>query len=151
MALPNLKRPFPAKSISDDFDDHVKRGSANPGTDYAVAYGADVPAVADGVVEMVKRVNSGAAGRLVVIRHTGGWRTEYLHLSAVRVNAGQKVKQGQIIGDVGGSGFGSNKHYGAHLHLTLSEGKTPLNRKGNIDFEKALKAQQAKASAVTSS
>lgn len=143
--MTNWKRPFPAKSISDDFADHVKRGSANPGTDYAVAYGSDVPAVADGTVELVKRSNSGAAGRVVIIRHSGGWRTEYLHLSAVRVKPGQKVKQGQIIADVGGSGFGKDRHYGAHLHLTLSSGNTPLARKGNVDFEKELQAQTAKA------
>lgn len=151
MALPNLKRPFAAKTISDDFADHVKRGSVNPGTDYAVAYGSDVAAVANGVVEIVKRTTSGAAGRYIVLRHSGGWRTEYLHLSGVRVKPGQQVKQGQIIGDVGGSGFGKDRHYGTHLHLTLSSGNTPLSRKGNIDFEKALQEQQAKVSAATSS
>lgn len=151
MTMPNLKRPFPAKTITDDFDEHVKRGSANPGTDYGVAYGSDVPAVADGVVELVKRTNSGAAGRVVIIRHGGGWRSEYLHLSAIRCKPGQKVTQGQIVADSGASGFGKDKHYGAHLHVTLSAGKTPLAKKGNVDFEKALKAQAPKVSAVTSS
>lgn len=143
MAMPNFIRPFPVKTISDDFDDHVKRGSVNPGTDYAVGWGANVNAVADGVVELVKRTNSGAAGRVVILRHSGGWRTEYLHLANIRVSAGQKIKQGQCIGEAGGSGYGKDRHYGNHLHLTLSSGNTPLTKKGNVDFEKALKAQQA--------
>lgn len=151
MATPNFIRPFPAKLITDDFDDHVKRGSANPGTDYAAGAGANVNAVADGVVELVKRTTSGAAGRVVILRHAGGWRTEYLHLSTIRVKPGQVIKQGQCVGEVGGSGFGKERHYGTHLHLTLSAGNTPLAKKGNVDFEKVLKEQAAKASAATSS
>lgn len=143
MAMPNFIRPFPAKNITDDFDDHVKRGSANPGTDYAAAKGANVNAVADGVIELVRRTPTGSGGRIVIIAHSGGWHTEYLHLSTIRVKPGQKVKQGQCIGEVGGSGHGKENYYGYHLHLTLSSGKTALTKKGNVDFEKALKAQQA--------
>jgi murein DD-endopeptidase len=141
--MPNWKRPFPVKSITDSFDDHKNRarGSKNPGTDYAAARGANVIATADGVVEMVKNTISGAAGRVIIVKHSGGWRTEYLHLSQIRVKVGQPVKQGHHIGDVGGSGNGSEKFYGYHLHLTLSKGNTPLSGRGNVDFEKAVSAQ----------
>lgn len=150
MSMPKLKRPFPAKTITHDFDRHKNRGYANknPGTDYAAPKGADVISVADGVVEMVKRTTSGAAGRVIIVRHIGGWRSEYLHLSAIRVKPGQRVKQGQHIGDVGGSGNNSERAYGYHLHLTFSKGNTPLSGRGNVDFEKALKAQQVKVSAA---
>jgi murein DD-endopeptidase MepM/ murein hydrolase activator NlpD len=127
--------PFATSTITDDFDKHVARNSANPGTDYAVKFGTPVPVVADGVVTAIKATRSGAAGRFVIVNH-GDVQTEYLHLSAIRVKPGQKVTQGTIIGASGGSGFGKEKHYGAHLHLTASRGGSPLNRKGNFDFEK---------------
>jgi murein DD-endopeptidase MepM/ murein hydrolase activator NlpD len=127
--------PFAKSTITDDFDKHVARNSANPGTDYAVKFGTPVPVVADGVVTAIKATMSGAAGRFVIVNH-GDVQTEYLHLSAIRVKPGQKVTQGTIIGASGGSGFGKEKHYGAHLHLTASRGGSPLNRKGNFDFEK---------------
>lgn len=138
---PNFVRPFPAKSITDDFNDHKARGSVNPGTDYGVKSGSVVGAVADGVVVLVKNTTSGAAGRVVIVDHGGGWSSEYLHLSKVLVKAGAHVKQSQPIAQSGASGFGKEHHYGAHLHLTLNKGGRKLAAAGNLDFEKVVKAQ----------
>jgi murein DD-endopeptidase MepM/ murein hydrolase activator NlpD len=127
--------PFETKTITDDFAKHVARNSANPGTDYAVKAGTPLPAVADGVVTAIKTSMSGAAGRFIIVDTGGGVQIEYLHLATIKVKAGQKVSQGAIIGATGGSGFGRENHYGAHLHLTATRGGAPLTRKGNFDFE----------------
>lgn len=141
MTMPKIARPFPAKSITDTFSEHKKRGSVNPGTDYAVKSGSKCPVVADGVVVQVKTSLTGAAGRFVRVDHGNGWHSEYLHLSKVLVKVGQRVKRGDTIALTGASGNGSEKGYGAHLHLTWEKGGRALSAKGNRDFEADLSAQ----------
>src|SRR5439155_25681499 len=53
------------------------------GVDYKAPAGAPVIAVADGVV--MEAGMSGGAGRLVHLRHSNGFESEYLHLSAIAV------------------------------------------------------------------
>ncbi|MFQ5342200.1 MAG: peptidoglycan DD-metalloendopeptidase family protein [Anaerolineae bacterium] len=63
-------------------------------------------------------------GRLVVIQHARTWRgqpvfTLYGHLSKVRVEVGQPVQAGQIIGEVGAAGIA----LGPHLHMEVRVGE----------------------------
>lgn len=141
MSQPFFTRPFPVKTITDDFNEHKARGSVNPGTDYGVKSGSVVGSCADGVVVLVKNTTSGAAGRVVIVDHGSGWSTEYLHLSKVLVKPGQVVKSGTPIGKSGASGFGKEHHYGAHVHVTLNKGGRKLAAAGNLDLEKVIKAQ----------
>jgi peptidoglycan hydrolase-like protein with peptidoglycan-binding domain len=64
-----------------------------------------------------------------------GHNADYLHLSRIDVVAGQEVKQGQVIGLVGGSGLGKENGYGPHLHLSFRVGGKPTMGAGNIDYE----------------
>jgi murein DD-endopeptidase MepM/ murein hydrolase activator NlpD len=82
--------------------------SAHPAIDYRAAYGEKVLAVAGGRVTFA--AFSGNSGRLVRIRHDGGYETMYLHLSGFKVKAGQRVEQGQVIGYVGNSGRVTGTH-----------------------------------------
>lgn len=81
---------------------------AHLGVDYRAATGAPVVAVADGVVVSAGR-NRGA-GRLIHLRHANGLETQYLHLSAQKVRAGQRVRQGDVIGLVGATGLVTGPH-----------------------------------------
>ena len=81
---------------------------AHLGVDYRAPAGAPVVAVADGVV--VSAGMSGGAGRMVHLRHANGFETEYLHLSAIAVRAGTRVRQGELIGKVGSSGLATGPH-----------------------------------------
>jgi len=81
---------------------------AHLGIDYRAPTGAPVVAVADGVV--VEAGMSGGAGRLVHLRHPNHLESEYLHLSAIVVHAGQHVHQGDLIGRVGSSGLATGPH-----------------------------------------
>lgn len=109
-------------TITDDFKDHVKRGSVNPGLDYAVERGRIIRAISAGTVEVADTDNGGAGGRMVVIDHGGTVTSESLHLSVVSVKRGQVVKAGDPIGLAGGSGFGKEDHYGVHLHIAIKVG-----------------------------
>jgi murein DD-endopeptidase len=133
-------RPVEGK-ITDSFDGHRGRTnppSRNPGTDYAVPMDTPVKAIADGIVSGTVQTISGAGGRMIFLSFPSGHNADYLHLSKILVQKGQSVKQGEVIGYSGGSGFGSNTAYGAHLHLSFRMGGQPTMGTGNLDFEKML-------------
>jgi murein DD-endopeptidase MepM/ murein hydrolase activator NlpD len=93
------------------------------GIDYAAPSGTPVSAVADGTVVFAGW--KGGNGRLLVIRHGGGYETTYGHLSgyARGVRAGRRVSQGDLVAYVGSSGLSS----GPHLDFRLKQNGKPLN------------------------
>lgn len=56
-----------------------------------------------------------AYGNYVVINHGDGTATLYAHMSSLATFTGASVKQGQVIGYVGSSGYST----GAHLHFEI--------------------------------
>lgn len=70
-------------------------------------------------------------GNVIVIDHGNGETTLYAHLSSFKVSAGQKVNQGQVIGNVGNTGNVSGRT-GMHLHYEQKVG----NNKVNPNFKK---------------
>ena len=58
----------------------------------------------------------GPGGLFVRIVHDGGVRSGYFHLNSFRVEAGQTVRAGEIIGTVGRTGV---KASGSHLHFEV--------------------------------
>lgn len=98
-----------------------KAGSAwskgyHTGVDFAVPTGTSVKAVAAGKV--VTSGWGGSFGYQVVIRHADGRYTQYAHLSAISVKAGQSVGGGQRIGRSGSTGNST----GPHLHFEVRTG-----------------------------
>lgn len=94
---------------------------AHLGVDYAAPVGAPVVAVSNGVVTQAGF--AGDAGRLVVIRHSGGYESMYMHLSSIAVRAGQHVSQGETIARVGSSGLST----GPHLDYRLRKNAAYVN------------------------
>ena len=56
-------------------------------------------------------------GRLVVVDHGLGLYTLYFHLDEARVEIGQRVVRGQLLGTVGSTGraTGPHLHFGAQV------------------------------------
>ncbi len=81
------------------------------GVDYAAPTGTPVATVGDGVVESAGWQNG--YGNVVVVRHNASYTTVYGHLSRIQVKRGQSVSQGQLIGNVGSTGWST----GPHLHF----------------------------------
>lgn len=76
-------------------------------------YGDPIWAARDGVVTFADY--SGTYGLIVIIDHGDGTETRYAHCSAVKVEVGEYVEQGQIIGNIGDTGYVT----GAHLHFEI--------------------------------
>ena len=87
-------------------------GGRHRGIDVAAPAGAPVVAAAGGVVTFAGAV--GSSGRTVAVR-AGGFDTSYLHLSAISVRRGQRVRAGARLGSVGTSGRRSAAR--PHLHF----------------------------------
>ena len=104
---------------------HPILGGRRPhlGVDYGAPTGTPVIAVATGTVVSAGR--SGGSGNMVRLRHTNGYETYYLHLSAFApgIRRGTRVTQGQVIGRVGSTGLST----GPHLDYRIRKNGTFVN------------------------
>lgn len=87
------------------------------GTDIAAPEGTPILAAAAGTVTIANGIDSwgGSYGYHIKIDHGGGIETLYAHCSAICVQVGQQVEQGEVIGFVGRTG----KATGDHLHFEV--------------------------------
>ncbi len=90
------------------------------GVDIAAPANTPIKAAADGeVINADTLAHQDGFGNRVLIKHPDGKASLYAHMIApASVKVGDKVKKGQVIGKVGGTGKKQNS-YGAHLHFTL--------------------------------
>ncbi len=87
--------------------------SRHLGTDFGVPIGTPVHAVNHGTVLLARQLFF--EGNCVVIDHGQGLMSLYLHLAEFRVEEGDEVAPGQLIGLSGGTGRAT----GPHLHLSI--------------------------------
>ena len=116
-----LRAPVNFKYISSNFNPrrlHPVTGKIRPhnGIDYVAPVGTPIMAAGSGSV--VAAGYNQFNGNYVFIKHAGNYVTKYLHLSKRTVNKGQRVKQGQTIGLLGGTG----RVTGPHLHYEFVVG-----------------------------
>jgi murein DD-endopeptidase MepM/ murein hydrolase activator NlpD len=123
-----LKAPLKFSRISSGFSyarrhPVTRRVQPHTGIDYAAPKGTPVMSIGDGVVTSMKY--EGAGGNTIRIRHNSVYSTAYLHLSgyAKGLKAGQRVRQGQVIGYVGSTG----RSTGPHLDFRVWKNGSPIN------------------------
>jgi murein DD-endopeptidase MepM/ murein hydrolase activator NlpD len=108
-------------------------GRLHAGIDLAAGMGSPVRAAAAGVV-LSARSESGY-GKVVRVRHPDGTVTVYAHMSAPLVDAGERVRAGDLVGREGNTG----RSTGPHLHFEVRVNGTPVNplswlRKRGVDI-----------------
>ena len=86
--------------------------SPHAGIDFAAPVGAKIQATNDGIVAFTDE-DFYFEGKIILIDHGQGLFSIYVHLSKISVTKGQKIKKGDIIGEVGQTGRAA----GAHLHF----------------------------------
>ncbi len=95
------------------------------GVDIAAEAGTEVVAAADG--EVYTTYEDEALGYTVVIRHEGGYTTHYASLGEdLRVQAGDTVKMGQVIGTVGETALVETV-LGPHVHFSVTHQDKPMD------------------------
>ena len=128
-------------------------GTRDPhhGVEIGKDYGAPVQAAADGVVVFAGPDKAAVYspwqnfyGNMVVIHHADNLFTLYAHLSKIDVEAGQTVKMGEKIGEIGQSGAAT----GSHLHFEVRRGEVE-NYLSTVNPELWLVASRTEYGAVS--
>jgi murein DD-endopeptidase MepM/ murein hydrolase activator NlpD len=92
------------------------------GVDLANRVGTTVKATMSGTVVVIGDQSLGY-GNYIVIRHDRGFQSRYGHLNKIIVRNGQRISQGQKIGEMGNSG----RSTGSHLHFSLYKNNVPVD------------------------
>lgn len=123
-----LKAPLKYSRISSGytnarFHPTQERTMPHRAIDYAAPLGTPILAVGDGVVTMAQYY--GGYGNYIDIRHNSTYETQYAHLSryAAGITPGAHVKQGDVIGYVGSTGWST----GPHLHYQIRKNGSLVN------------------------
>ncbi|MGV1034336.1 MAG: M23 family metallopeptidase [Microbacteriaceae bacterium] len=108
--------------MSDQYGSTSGRSSAHHGQDFNPGIGAPIQSIADGVVTYVED-GEGDLGVHMMITHTINGQTitsVYAHMihGSMRFQVGDRVKVGQVIGNVGSTGYST----GPHLHFEIRLG-----------------------------
>jgi murein DD-endopeptidase MepM/ murein hydrolase activator NlpD len=120
-----IANPSPGHSISSTFgvrkDPILGTPAMHSGMDFRAPMGSDARVTAAGTV--ISAGWNGGYGRMVEVRHEGGFTTRYGHLSKILVKEGQELSAGDTIGKVGSSG----RSTGPHLHYEVRRNGDALN------------------------
>lgn len=123
-----LRAPVSFSRISSNFNlrrKHPLFKTTRPhrGIDYAAPRGTPIMAAGDGrITEIGKKTGN---GNYIVLQHGEQFVTKYLHMSkfARNMTKGKRVKQGDVIGHVGSTGYAT----GPHLHYEFLVNGTHRN------------------------
>lgn len=119
-----LKSPLEFSRISSGFSMRVHPISGqwkqHKGVDFAAATGTPIRASADGTVDTIG--GQSGYGNMITIKHWANYTTAYAHMSrfAPGIHRGSKVRQGDVIGYVGSTGWAT----GPHLHYEFRVNNT---------------------------
>ena len=100
----------------------VSKKRPHLGLDLAGAKNSPIYAAHEGTVLYAGKGYKGY-GKVVILEGPNSFATIYGHMTRFQVRAGQKLKQGQIIGAMGRTGHAT----GVHLHFELLREKTPVD------------------------
>ncbi|WP_309499286.1 M23 family metallopeptidase [Sulfurovum sp.] len=93
----------------------LKKYRPHLGTDFRAKRGTPLLAVNKGTVSFAGYMSG--YGKVVKIKHAGGYESLYAHQSRIRAKRGQRITKGDIIGYVGSTGQST----GPHLHFGLTK------------------------------
>jgi len=123
VVAPAFGLPVHGYYLSARFDERGSHwgGGRHTGLDFVVPSGTPVHVVEAGRV--AEAGWAGPYGRSVVVTHADGTQTRYAHMSSIGVEVGERVAVGATLGRSGATGNVT----GAHLHLEVIVGGTPID------------------------
>jgi len=120
----------------------LKRYRPHLGVDIGAKRGTNIYATHSGKVIYAGWM--GGYGKVVKIKHSGGFVSLYAHQSRLAVKKGQYVKRGQVIGHVGSTG----RSTAPHLHFGLYKNAKAVNPMQYIE-KKALGEKRIEIKKIT--
>lgn len=108
-----IKKGWMSSRYGKRTDPFTGRLAWHAGVDFAGKMGADIVAVASGVVTW-----SGPRygyGNLVEVNHGNGYKTRYAHCKEINVALGDVVRKGDVVAQMGSSG----RSTGPHVHFEV--------------------------------
>ncbi|MCR8631390.1 M23 family metallopeptidase [Paenibacillus radicis (ex Xue et al. 2023)] len=119
--------PVDSRTITSGFglrqDPFTFRPSFHSGFDISAPLNSKVHVTADGVVQSTG--SDSLHGNNIVVSHSDGLQTWYMHLNKINVDKGEKVEKGQVIGLVGSTG----RSTGNHLHYEVLKNGVSIDPK----------------------
>lgn len=119
--------PVDSETVTSPFgmrrDPFTGKPAFHSGIDIGAKAGTPVYAAAEGTV--VSAGSDSARGNNIVIDHSNGIRTRYMHLSRMDAVKGERIAKGQQIGLVGSTG----RSTGPHLHYEVILNGASVNPK----------------------
>ena len=109
-----VKKGWMSSAYGKRTDPFKGKKSFHRGLDFAGKPGADVIAVASGVVSRAEKVDG--YGNVVEIKHANGYSTLYAHNKENLVKVGEMVGKGQTIALLGSTGRSSGPHVHFEVH-----------------------------------
>lgn len=94
-------------------DPFTRRPSFHSGYDISAPANSEVSVTADGIVRITG--SDSERGNHIVVDHSNGLQTMYMHLNKILVQKNDSVQKGQLIGLVGSTG----RSTGYHLHYEV--------------------------------
>jgi murein DD-endopeptidase MepM/ murein hydrolase activator NlpD len=123
-----LTSPFYEKRIYEQYEmkggkkiDHKPKVSYHSGLDFFARWGDPVFSMASGKVVLAQSMYF--EGNCVMIDHGGRILSVYMHMSKLKVEEGQIIKPGDLIGYAGATGIAT----GSHLHVSLYVNGVPAD------------------------
>ncbi len=122
LARPFLASPLEFTRVSSGFTENrlhpvLRDWRAHKGVDMAAPVGTNVRVVANGTIDFVGQQRG--YGNVVVVKHDGRHMTLYAHLNqfAAGLQPGSPVRQGEVIGTVGQTGWATGPHLHFEFHI----------------------------------
>ncbi|WP_082169264.1 M23 family metallopeptidase [Bacillus sp. 522_BSPC] len=125
--------------ITDTFN---TRNGTHKGIDIAGDLGDKVYVVDEGVV--TKSYYSQSYGNVIFVKHENDLETVYAHLNKLLVKEKQLVKKGELIGEMGNTGYSSGVHLHFEIHnkewtITKENAINPILVLGNVQVGQTVK------------
>ena len=97
--------------------------------------GDPIVAAADG--QVVTAEYAPDYGNFVIVRHKHGYYTRYAHMQQFRVQVGQRIQQGEVVGYIGSTGIST----GPHLHYEVHIGSDVVDPHRYVTIRNSLSRQ----------
>tara|TARA_R110000868_G_scaffold37111_11_gene131576 strand:+ start:16074 stop:17132 length:1059 start_codon:yes stop_codon:yes gene_type:complete len=122
----NFDQPIKNTFVTSKFGPRWR--STHKGVDLDADLRQKIYAAEKGIV--VKAGKGSGYGKMVRIKHAGGFETVYAHMNSIMVKEGDRVSKGQVIGKAGNTGTST----GVHLHFEILKDGQPINPQSYIRF-----------------